>query len=129
MSIQELSSQISTLNSDEFAELSQIPNTHISRLRDDRDRLHGEVEQYEKKLQEMARTLVELEGKVASLKLVQDGERNEIRKYVEGNGFQWQDDRSTAFNATTAIGWLGGALETAKKAAEDLERSLEARTL
>ena len=39
----------------------------------------------------------------------------ELRRYVEGNGFTWCDDESTVFNATTAIGLMGGALAAQKE--------------
>jgi hypothetical protein len=39
----------------------------------------------------------------------------EMRRYVEANGFEWQDSLCDVDNVTTAIGWLGGALETANR--------------
>lgn len=50
-------------------------------------------------------------------------QRAEIRKYVEGNGFTWQDE----FNATTAIGWLAGTVETLKEKVAELERERDRR--
>ena len=39
----------------------------------------------------------------------------ELRKYVEGNGFEWNENETTVFNVTTAIGLLGGTVEELRK--------------
>jgi DNA repair exonuclease SbcCD ATPase subunit len=45
----------------------------------------------------------------------------ELRRYVEGNGFTWCDEESTVFNVTTAIGWMGGAIDALRKENEELK--------
>lgn len=36
----------------------------------------------------------------------------ELKRYVEANGFTWQEDQTVVFNVTTAMGWMGGEIET-----------------
>lgn len=48
----------------------------------------------------------------------------ELRRYVEGNGFQWCDDESTVFNVTTAIGLMGGTLAILNPKVKELEAEL-----
>lgn len=38
-----------------------------------------------------------------------------MRRYVEANGFQWNEDQSVVFNVTTAIGWMGGTIEALRE--------------
>lgn len=44
----------------------------------------------------------------------------ELRRYVEGNGFQWCDDESTVFNVTTALGLMGGSIDALRAENERL---------
>ena len=48
----------------------------------------------------------------------------ELRRYVEGNGFTWQEDETTVFNVTTAIGWLGGTVGTLRERVRELVGAL-----
>lgn len=45
----------------------------------------------------------------------------ELRRYVEGNGFEWCEQESTVFNVTTAIGWLSGALQEAQRKLAEMQ--------
>jgi hypothetical protein len=44
-----------------------------------------------------------------------DGSK-ELRCYVEGVGFEYQEDKSAVWNATTAIGLLRGQIDTMREA-------------
>lgn len=45
----------------------------------------------------------------------------ELRRYVEGNGFTWCEEETTVFNVTTALGLLGGTVEAQNGIIQQLE--------
>lgn len=78
-------------------------------------------------LEAMRRERDEARAELADLERQVDAGTRELRRYVEGNGFTWCEDEDTVFNVTTAIGWMGGAIdELHRKLAEARQRGATA---
>ena len=84
-------------------------------LEAERDEARAEVNDHAELLDRAAERHLASLARIAELETELERGAHELRRYVEGNGFEWQEDETAVWNATTAIGWLGGALAAIHK--------------